>query len=255
MSARNRANTRAHRSAAGVQVGRTSLYRDSVARPESPGEETQPGLPRLPPGRHGLRREFVSENQRGRLSAGIIAAVAEKGYHETTISEIATAAGVSRRTFYAYFSSKEDCFFGTYEAIAAHLRAAALEVAPAELEWTERIRAELGAVLETFAANPDLARFFLIAPSRAGSEVAARSRRVMIAALAEFTAQIPPPPAAREPSAEAEQALVGGIITLIVRKVEVGEGKELPSLLPEILELALAPFLGREEAARVARRD
>lgn len=226
----------------------------SVAERDRKGEESSPGLARLPPGRHGLRREFVTENQRGRLAAGIIAAVAEHGYHDTTISGIAAAAGVSRRTFYAYFSSKEECFFDTYEAIAEHLRAAALEAAPAELEWTERIRGESGAVLETFAANPDLARFFLVAPSRAGAEIAARSRRIMIAALTGFTDQIPPPPATRETSLAAQQALVGGVAAMIVRKVEAGEGEQLPKILPDLLELVLSPYLGREQAAEVAQR-
>ena len=38
--------------------------------------------------RHGLPRDFVVQNQRDRLAAGIIAAVSEFGYHETTITQI-----------------------------------------------------------------------------------------------------------------------------------------------------------------------
>ena len=123
-----------------------------------------PGLPRLPPGRHGLRREFVEQNQRQRLTAGIIAAVAERGYHETTITEIAAAAGVSRRTFYAYFASKEECFLAAYQEIGTYLREAGAAAATAADSWPERVRAKLAAMLETFAANPDLARFCLLAP-------------------------------------------------------------------------------------------
>ncbi|HBR09646.1 TPA: TetR family transcriptional regulator, partial [Candidatus Acetothermia bacterium] len=35
---------------------------------------------------------------------------AERGYHQTTMSDIATAAGVGRGTLYWYFPSKEKLF-------------------------------------------------------------------------------------------------------------------------------------------------
>ena len=71
----------------------SSRYLPPVAKRE-PQAEQSPGLSRLPPGRHGLPRDFVVQNQRDRLAAGIIAAVSEFGYHETTITQIAAAAGV-----------------------------------------------------------------------------------------------------------------------------------------------------------------
>ncbi len=180
------------------------------------------GLPRLPPGRHGLRREFVEQNQRQRLTAGIIAAVAEKGYHETTISDIAAAAGISRRTFYGYFDSKEACFLDAYDEIAGYLHQASAAAAEPQSEWGEQARAKLGSMLATFAANPDLARFYLLAPPRAGDALAARYR-------------------------------VGGIAALIVRRVEAGDGETLTELLPDLVELTLTPYLGREQALRFAR--
>ena len=74
-----------------------------------PHAETAPvGKDRPPRRRHGLPRDFVAQNQRDRLTAGTIAAICEHGYHETTISQIAAAAGVSRRTFYDHFINKQD---------------------------------------------------------------------------------------------------------------------------------------------------
>jgi AcrR family transcriptional regulator len=212
-----------------------------------------PGLPRLPPGRHGLRREFVEQNQRQRITAGIIAAVAEKGYHETTITDIAAAAGLSRRTFYGYFSSKEECFFSAYDEVGTYLREAAAAAVDPGGEWAEQARARLASMLAIFAANPDLARFCLLAPPRAGGSLATHYRLALSHALADFTAGMPPPPASRPISAAAEQALVGGVAALIVRRVEAGEGETLPELLPELVELTLTPYLGREQALRAAR--
>jgi AcrR family transcriptional regulator len=230
-------------------------YVSVVTEREPQGEDSAPALPRLPPGRHGLAREFVAQNQRDRLTAGMIAAVAEHGYHEATISQITAAAGVSRRTFYAYFSSKEECFFATYDIVVGHLREAARAAAAEHADWPQQARARLAAVLDFFAANPDLARFALVAPSRAGNGIVARYRLAIARALGDFTEGMPPPPATRDPSEAVQQSLVGGIATVIVRKVEAGEGERLPELLPELLVLALTPFLGHEEALRVASQS
>jgi len=211
-------------------------------------------LARLPAGRHGLPREFVARNQRDRIAAGIVAAVAAHGYSETTISQIAEAAGVSRRTFYAYFPSKEECFLATYEMVLGHLADSSRAAAASEEEWPAAVRARLGAALDFFAANPDLARFCLIAPARAGEEVAAPYRRAVAAALEELKKGMPSSPAVRMPSQATQDSTLGGMIALLVRKVEAGEGDMLPELLPELLELFLAPYLGREEALHLSQR-
>jgi AcrR family transcriptional regulator len=226
-----------------------------VKQPEGGGGDTGGRLSRLPPGRHGLSREFVTQNQRDRITAGIIAAVAERGYRDTKVSDITAAAGLSRRTFYAYFASKAECFFATFDLIVNHLREAAAEAAEPYEEWPDRIRARIGAVLDVFATNPDLARYVLIAPPRAGEEIAARYRQAMDEVLAELTEGIPAELAAKQPSRTSEHALIGGAAALVVRKVEAGEGAELRDLLPDLLERTLTPFLGRDEATRLARQQ
>jgi AcrR family transcriptional regulator len=217
------------------------------------GEEAS-GLGRLPPGRHGLSREFVARNQRERLVSGMIAAVAEHGYNGATVARVAKAAGVSRRTFYIYFSSKEECYFDTYEQIAAHLREAMNAAGGEHADWSEKVRAGFTVMLETFAANPDLVCFCLIAPLTAGEEIAARYRLSIERLLAVLAAVLPPSPVTRQPSRAAEESLAGGIAALIIDKVKAGDGEGMIELLPGLLELALRPYLGHDEAIRVAGR-
>lgn len=220
---------------------------------EPRAEGSPPGLHRLPPGRHGLPREFVVQNQRDRLAAGIIAAVTENGYHEATISQIAAAAGVSRRTFYAYFSSKEEGFLATFDQIVDHMRQAGCEAADAKQgEWPEKVAARFASSLETFAVNPQLARFTLAVPPRAGDAIAEHYRATLNRAVSELVAGMPAE--LQAPSIAVQHALIGGVASLIVNKVEAGEGERMPELLPDLVELFLAPFLGRAEAVRQAAK-
>jgi AcrR family transcriptional regulator len=209
------------------------------------------GLQRLPPGRHGLSREFVTRNQLDRLAAGMIATVAKQGYHETTISQIAAAAGVSRRTFYSYFDSKEACFLDAFSLIEDHLVEVMDEAAESERGWPAKVRAQLAAMLEELAANPDLVRFALIAPPAAGGNFLERYRAFLerlIGVVADKR-----PSRSRKPNEGAELAMAGGLAALIVTKVNAGEGERLAELLPELVELVLTPYVGHARAAEQAR--
>lgn len=218
-----------------------------------PVAKLTPHLTRLPRGRHGLPREFVAKNQRDRLVAATMAVVAKNGFDETTIAQICATANVSRRTFYAYFSSKEECFIDTYDSILEHLRVATGAAAADEVEWTATVRAKLGAGLEFFAANPDLAKFSMGVGQQGGEEIAARSRVVTDEILDYLCEGMPSPPETRVPPKVVMVSLLGGIAALILRKVNNGEAEGLPDLLPDLVELFLAPFVGRPAALEAAR--
>ena len=72
----------------------------------------------------GLRERKKQQTREALARAGIELFV-ERGYDATTLAEIAEAAGVSTRTIFAYFPSKEDilfCTMGTMrEALATAL--------------------------------------------------------------------------------------------------------------------------------------
>jgi AcrR family transcriptional regulator len=207
------------------------------------------GSDRLPPGRHGLPRSFVAENQRERLLNGVVEAVAERGYTATTISSITAAAKISRRTFYEYFEGKEDCFGAAYEMIEAHVLDSMLAPPRAGEEWPDRVRARLAALLEVLSRDEAVTRCFLVEPLAAGGEVTARYREAM--GLLAATLRPEPPPSELNMEVR-DQALIGGIATLIVRRLNSGGAQRLPDLLPDLTELALAPYMGRQEAKRLA---
>jgi AcrR family transcriptional regulator len=213
--------------------------------------ELAEGRVRLPPGRHGLPRTFVTENQRERLLNGIVEAIAEHGYNETTIGRITEAAKISRRTFYEYFSSKEECFLAAYEMIDGHIRAAMLRASEPE-PWPEGVRAGLATLLDILGRDPAVARFYMIEPLAAGGELAARHRDAMQL----LATTIRPRTNLAETDVEVrDQVLMGGVSTLIVRRLKSGGADQLKELLPDLVELVLAPYLGRDEARRFAQGE
>lgn len=66
----------------------------------------------------------------------------ERGFDATTVDQIAEAAGISRRSFFRYFETKEDVVLGDLAALGERVRAA-LEARPAEESAWIALRAAL----------------------------------------------------------------------------------------------------------------
>jgi AcrR family transcriptional regulator len=62
-------------------------------------------------------RERKKRATRDALARVALELFVERGYDETTLAEIADAAGVSTRTIFAYFASKEDILFSTMQGM------------------------------------------------------------------------------------------------------------------------------------------
>src|SRR6266496_2501901 len=72
----------------------------------------------------------------------------EKGYDETTIDDLAAAAGMSKRTFFRYFASKEELVMGKYEILGEQL-AEDLAARPADEPIWASLRQAFGRVVES----------------------------------------------------------------------------------------------------------
>jgi AcrR family transcriptional regulator len=224
--------------------------------PSVEGSEYPPELSRLPPGRHGLPREFVTRNQRERLIAGLAEAVAEHGYAGTTIAHITKHAAVSRRTFYEHFSSKDECFVAAYDMVMSELNQRVGEAFEQEEEWPEAVRAGIAAMLDFLTAEPHLARLSMVEALVAGPVVVERYDAAIQNLVPYFEAGREGRPAEvlEGLSPTTEEALVGGMVSLISRRIFADRTGELEALLPDLVEFALTPYLGSAAAAKVARR-
>lgn len=99
-------------------------------------------------------REDLPEGFRRRLLEGLAACIAERGYRETTVADIVRAARTSKRTFYDYFSTKEECFVELLSANNEELVAALGEAVDPRAPWQEQVRQAVTAYVRTIEATP-----------------------------------------------------------------------------------------------------
>ncbi len=207
----------------------------------------------LPAGRHGFSREQVAHNQRERLIAGLAAAVAERGYRAVTITDITKQARVSRRVFYENFAGKEECFLAAFEVVVGYVRELAGDAVAEGDEWPQRAISAARAVLAFFAAEPDLARLCLVESQAAGPAVSSRFHEAVHEVVPYLEQGRGLRSGERELPPTTEESTIGALVMLASRKVAVGESERLGDLLPEFAEFILSPYLGAEEAGRLAR--
>ncbi len=85
---------------------------------------------------------------------------AQKGYHGTSIGDIAEALGVQKASLYHHIESKQDLLHETTREGAAAFHAA-LDTIPEELPAVERIRLALRAHLRVVSEQLDVATVFV----------------------------------------------------------------------------------------------
>jgi len=78
----------------------------------------------------------------------------EQGFEQTTIDQIATTAGISRRSFFRYFGTKEDIVLGDLARQGVTVRDALEAIPLTEGPW-EALRAALSAV-NALEVDPDV---------------------------------------------------------------------------------------------------
>jgi AcrR family transcriptional regulator len=204
----------------------------------------------LPPGRHGLSRSFVENNQRQRILDAVADVVSLAGYQGMSVEEIVGAAGVSRRTFYDNFKSKEDAFLTAYDTISVELIGAVKVAYDASESFPEGVIACLQTFLEFVAAHPHYADACIVEVLAAGPAALERRNAVMraLAELLHDGAQAVPN-SARPPKLTAE-TIVGGMYEIVYSRVLQGRTTELPDLLPDLAYSMMLPYLGHANADR-----
>lgn len=211
---------------------------DSPERSES---VMTPMYERLPRGPHRMGRGEVAENQRQRMHGAMVEAVAEHGYGGTSVKQVITLAGVSRRAFYEQFSNKQECFLATLELLA---RRAVEQVASAYRSTDGGIEQRMQAALATFAelvaSNPKSAQMAVLDASAAGPSGWTTHTRTLLAFERAIAHSFANTPGATALPAPVVRGITGGLYMMVFNRLQQGRPEELPALVQDMLDWTLA---------------
>jgi len=194
-------------------------------------------------------REQVSEIQRARIIAAMVAVVSDRGVGYATVARVVARSGVSRRTFYEVFVDREDCFIAAFDQSVQRIAAVVLPAYQRPSKWAERVRAGLTALLKFLDFEPAIARLVIVEVLGAGHGALERRR----CGIAQITAVMDregrdaingdgPPPLTAE-------GIVGGALSLIHSRI-VEEPTPLVGLLGPLMAMIVLPYLGPTAARR-----
>lgn len=194
----------------------------------------------LRPGR-GQSPELVAQNQRERLLAATVVAIADRGYEQTPVAELLKLSGISRTTFYQHFpGGKEECFLAAVDAATATALDAVRDTCQGEGDWDERLARGFDTLALTIVDQPAAARIALVdvySAGPAGLEHADEGQSSFAWLLTEALGRSPEraavPPAI-------SSGLVGGIRRVLESRVGRGEMASLPDLMPALREWTLS---------------
>jgi AcrR family transcriptional regulator len=193
---------------------------------------------------------FAAQNPEQRIIRAFATVVGEKGYGQTTIADIATAASISQGTFYEYFEDKDDAMAAALDSSGAQMIAATLPAARRARDWPRAVRVALGTTLDFLAAEPAFARLRMVAIYGAGPKAIAQRD----AAGLDLLGTLLGPAFTDSPQIDpiVLEAIIGATYGAVYDRLRAGGAETLPKLAPLLTYLALAPFLGAEEACAIA---
>lgn len=202
------------------------------------GDATDLRSRRLRPG-PGADPVAVTRNQRERMHAAMVAAIAENGYEGTRVADVVRLSGVSRSAFYKHFEDKLDCYLATLDEIAALAQARLAERYDAGLPWDRRLRAVAEAFLDLVLEQPAAARLCLIEVYAAGPAAVERLDRALAAVEAEVGRAFRESPERAGMPRDVIRAIVGGIQKTVQTRLRRGEQADLVEQLPQLLDWGL----------------
>jgi hypothetical protein len=143
-------------------------------------------------------------------------------------------------------------FAGAFEGAFARLQVMLEMVCVSGDSWPERVRVAVRQALDFAADDPAAAGVLISAALAQGGDGLERYERLMA-----YLAGLLEPGRAESPHGPdlpttTERSLAGGVAAIVANRVDRGRAGELPGLTAEMVQFILTPYIGTEEARRIA---
>lgn len=106
------------------------------------------------------RKDVIKEFRTAELLEAARRLFAEKGFHATTVEDIAAAAGVAKGTVYLYYKSKQDVYWAALERGITDLQDQIKTRLEAEETPENKVRAFIAIKIRYFELNRDFFRIY-----------------------------------------------------------------------------------------------
>lgn len=193
---------------------------------------------RLPPGPTS-NGEQASRNQRERLFGAMVGVASTKGYAACTVADLLEVSGVSRRSFYAHFTDKHDCFMATLDEVLSATMAITASRLRRDGGWEERAQRSLMTFLELLVTQPAASRLCLVESHAAGPAAVARVDEAINGFKGLMAQALQERPGHEAMPEELIWAIVGGLQKVVHSRLHRGEERELLELGPSLIDLVL----------------
>jgi AcrR family transcriptional regulator len=222
-------------------------WRTLTPHPPPPASDSAAPL-HIPPARArgAIERSELLENHRQRILYAAAHSVAQKGYRDTTISDITSLAALDTRAFYRLFNGKEAVFLAVLELYFQHVMSVAAGAFFGAGDWPQRIWAGAGAFAHCMDQHRALAHVVFIDSYTAARPTAQRVDEFVSAFTIFLQEGYGYAPGATPPSALVLQAIATSNFELVYRQLR--RGQPSASLLRHVTHLTLTPFTGAAAA-------
>lgn len=190
----------------------------------------------------------VADPARERIATAMVELVGRYGYAATSVEAVCERAGARRSHFDRCFASKEDCFLTLHDEVAEEFCDRLVPAFVTASSWHDRIWAAGWAAMRFFEEDPVRARFLVVEINGSGNGAQARRDRVL-QRLADFLdagrEELEKPGSVSRCTAE---IVAGAIYGTVLGKVEGGSVERGENFLPELVYMAVMPYLGSRAA-------
>lgn len=121
--------------------------------------------------------------------------------------------------------------------------------------WRERAASAIRQALEFAAREPRAADTLVNQALAQGGDGFQRFERLMAYVAELLQGGRAESPHGIDLPATTERSLAGGIAAIVGNRIDRGRVETLPALVPEVVQFVLTPYLGSEEARRLAHAD